>query len=280
MTAFENIVIGKSSIPSLIITVVLMIAIPVVFFICWRRRHKDQTRIVWLITGAIGFLVSARVLELGVHYLCILADNPVSRFINGSTAAYVLYGIIMAGVFEECGRHIVLKYIMKKNRTRENAVLYGIGHGGIEILAVLLPSMITYLAVAVLFSQGDVENALRSLKITEETAAAALPAVQAAAAFDYGMMAANVVERLFAMLLHIGLTVIVYYGVVNVEKGWLPAAILLHMLMDTFPALYQRGVVPLWLVEVWAVVSTAVIGLIAVKLYRKMKAASLPEDVQ
>ena len=280
MTAFENIVIGKSSIPSLIITVVLMIAIPVVFFICWRRRHKDQTRIVWLIAGAIGFLVSARVLELGVHYLCILADNPVSRFINGSTAAYVLYGIIMAGVFEECGRHIVLKYIMKKNRTRENAVLYGIGHGGIEILAVLLPSMISYLAVAVLFSQGDVENALRSLKITEETAAAALPAVQAAAAFDYGMMAANVVERLFAMLFHIGLTAIVYYGVVNAKRAYLPAAILLHMLMDTFPALYQRGVVPLWSVEVWAVVWTAVIGLIAVKLYRKMKAASLPEGVQ
>jgi len=38
----------------------------------------------------------------------------------------------MAGVFEECGRHIVLKYLLKKDRTRENAVLYGIGHGGIE----------------------------------------------------------------------------------------------------------------------------------------------------
>ena len=280
MSAFETVVIGKSSIPSLVITVVLMIAITVCFFICWRRKHKEQTKISWLIAGAAGFIVSARVLELGVHYFCIVSDNPVSRFINGNNAVFVLYGVIMAGVFEECGRYIIMKYIMKKNRTRENAVLYGIGHGGIEILAVLLPSMITYLVVAVLFSQGDVENALRSLKITEETAAAALPAVQAAAAFDYGMMVMNVIERLFALLLHIGLTVIVYYGVVNVEKGWLPAAILLHMLMDTFPALYQRGVVPLWSVEVWAVVSTAVIGLIAVKLYRKMKAASLPEDVQ
>ena len=165
MTAFEGIVTGKSSIPSLIITVTLMIAIPVIFFICWRRRHKDQTNISWLIAGAVGFLVSARVLELGVHYFCILADNPVSRFINGSTAVYVLYGTIMAGVFEECGRHIVLKYIMKKNRTCENAVLYGIGHGGIEILAILLPTMITYLVIAVLFSQGDVEHALSSLKI-------------------------------------------------------------------------------------------------------------------
>ncbi len=279
MSAFENIVIGKSSIPSLIITVVLMIVIPVSSFLYWRKRHKQQTRISWLIAGAVGFLVSARVLELGIHYFCIIAENPVSRFINGNTAAFVLYGITMAGVFEECGRHIILKYIMKKNRTRENAILYGIGHGGIEILAVLLPTMITSLAVAVLFSRGDTETALRTLNITEETAAAALPAVQAAAAFNYGLMATNVIERLFALLLHIGLTVIVYYGVVNARKIYLPMAILLHMLMDTFPALYQRGLVPLWAVEVWAATWAAIVVFIAVKLYGKMKESSQTGNV-
>ena len=265
MTEFENIVIGRSSIPSLIITVILMTAIPILFFIYWRRKHRQQTRISYLIAGAVGFLVSARVLELGVHYFCIMADNPVSRFINGNTAAFVLYGITMAGVFEECGRYIVLKYIMKKNRTPENAVMYGIGHGGIEILAVLLPAMILYLTIAVQFSSGNIENALSTLNITEETAAAALPSVQAAAAFDYGMMAMNVIERLFAMLLHIGLTVIVFYGVCQAKKACLPAAILLHMLMDTFPALYQRSMVPLWAVEVWGAFWTAVTVFLAAK---------------
>ena len=278
MTEFEKIIVSRNSIPSLIITVVLMIAIPVIFFIYWRRKHKEQTKLSWLIAGAIGFIVSARVLELGVHYFCILADNPISRFINGNTAAFVLYGIMMAGLFEECGRYIVLKYIMKKNRTRENSVLYGIGHGGIEILAVLLPSIITFLAVAVMFSAGDTENALRTLNITEETAAAALPAVQAAAAFDYTMMAMNVMERLFALLLHIGLTVIVFYGVVNARKACLPLAILLHMLMDTCPALYQRSLVPLWAAEVWAAVWTAIVVFIAVKLSGKMKSSSQTEN--
>ena len=267
MTAFENIVIGESSIPALILTIILMIAIPVIFFVYWRRKHKKRTNISWLMAGAVGFIVSARVLELGVHYFCILADNPVSRFINSNTAAFVLYGITMAGVFEECGRHIVLKYILKKNRTRENAVLYGIGHGGIEILAVLLPSMVLYLAIAVLFSQGDTANALKALNITEETAAAALPSVQAAAAFDYGMMTMNVIERVFAMLLHIGLTVIVYYGIVNSKKICLPMAIVLHMLADTFPALYQRSVLPLWAVEAWGAFWAGAIVFIAGKLY-------------
>ena len=278
MKEFESITVGAGSVPALIITVILMVVIPAAFFLCWRRKHKAQTNIRWLIAGAVGFILSARVLELGVHYFCILADNPVSRFINGNTAAYVLYGTLMAGLFEECGRHIILKYILKKNRSRENAVLYGIGHGGIEILTVLLPGMITYLAAAVLFSAGDTENALRALNITEENSAAALPAVQAAAAFDYGMMAANGVERLFAMLLHIGLTVIVFYGVTRKKRGYLPAAILLHMLMDTFPALYQRSVLPLWSVEVWEALWCAVIVMIAGKLYGKMKESSSDEN--
>ena len=275
MTEFEKIVIGKSSVPSLIITIVLIVAIPVAFFLYWRRKHREQTNISYLIAGALGFIVSARMLELGVHYFCILADNPVSRFINGSTAVYVLYGTIMAGVFEECGRYVVLKTIMKKNRTRENAVLYGIGHGGIEILAVLLPAMVLYLVVAILFSAGDTENALKTLNITEETAVAALPSVQTAASFDYGVMALNVIERLLAMFVHIGLTVIVYYGVVNSKKLCLPMAIVLHMLADTFPALYQRNILPLWAVEIWGAFWAGVIVFIAGKLYRKMKLTSL-----
>ncbi|MBR4459870.1 MAG: YhfC family intramembrane metalloprotease [Clostridia bacterium] len=271
MKEFERIVIGGSSIPALILTIVLMAAMTVICFALWRGKHRARTNLRYLLAGAVGFLVSARVLELGVHWLCIVADNPVSRFINGNTAAFVLYGIVMAGVFEECGRHIVLKYIMKKDRTRENAVLYGIGHGGIEVLAVILPAMVLNLVIAVLFSNGNVEEALKTLQITEETAASALPSVRAAAAFDYGMMAMNTVERLFALLLHVGLTVIVFYGVLSGGKGYLPLAILLHMLMDTFPALYQRNAVPLWSVEVWAAFWTAVTGWIAVKLYRRMK---------
>ena len=269
MSEFDSIVIGGSAVPALVVTMLLMAAVPASFFLYWRMKHKQQTRISWLLAGALGFIISARVLELGLHYFCIIADNPVSRFINGNTAAFVLYGTAAAGVFEECGRHIVIKYIMKKDRTRENAVLYGIGHGGIEILAVLLPGIITGLAVAVLFSSGDRGEALRALNITEETAAAALPSVRAAASFDWGTAAMNMLERVFAMLMHIGLTVIVWYGVAGQKRWPLPLAIGLHMLMDTFPALYQRGLLPLWSVEVWVAFWTAAVLFIAAKLYRK-----------
>ncbi|WP_216696751.1 hypothetical protein [Anaerostipes faecalis] len=42
-----------------------------------------KRRVSWkpLLIGAIGFIVSARVLELDVHMFCIVLDTPVSRFI-------------------------------------------------------------------------------------------------------------------------------------------------------------------------------------------------------
>ena len=81
------------------------------------------------------------------------------------------------------------------------------------------------------------------------------------------------------MSLPIGLTVIVYYGVINRKKIFLPLAILLHLLMDTFPALYQREIIPLWAVEAWAAVWTAIVVFIAGKLYGKMKLSSQAEQI-
>lgn len=276
MAEFQNIVIGSAAIPALAITLALMVTIPVAVLISWWRAHKPQLNISWLIAGAVGFILSARVLELGVHYVCLLADNPVSRFLNGSTSAYVLYGILMAGVFEECGRYVIMKHIMKKNRTPENAVLYGVGHGGVEVLTVLVPTIALYLVIAVLFSRGNPEAAFATLNITEEVAPVALPSVQAAAAFGYGTMALYVIERVFAVTIHIALTVIVFYGIVNGKGSCLLMAILLHALMDLFPALYQRSAMPLWSVEVWAALWTAVAAVIAVKLYHRMKASQTP----
>ena len=140
----------------------------------------------------------------------------------------------------------------------------------LHFFTVVLPAMVTYLVIAVMFSKGNIREAMNVLKITEDTAAASLPSVQAAASFNYGLMALNVFERLAAMFIHIGLTVIVFYGVVTAKKAFLPLAILLHMLADTFPALYQRGVLPLWSVEVWAALWAVIITLIALRLYKKL----------
>ena len=271
MSEFYNISFSSNNIICLLITAVLLILVPVAFWFIWHRKHKGQIKFKYLIAGAIGFIVSARVLELGVHLVCIVFDNPISRFINGNTAAYVLYGCIMAGVFEECGRHVILKYIVKKDLTRENAVLYGIGHGGIEVLTVVLPVIALEAVIAILFSSGDIPAALSALNITEETAAAALPTVTAASEFGVEMMIVFVLERIITMCVHIGLTVIVFYGAVEKRKRFLFLAIALHAIVDSFAALYQRAVISIWVCEIWTVLWAAMIVFIAVKLYKKMQ---------
>ena len=53
-----------------------------------------------------------------------------------------------------------------------------------------------------------------------------------------------------AICLHIALSVLVFQAVKRPGKRWLyPAAILLHAGMDVFAALYQRGVLSIWLSE-------------------------------
>ena len=42
MMEFESIVIGSSAVPSLAITVILMIAMPIFFFVYWRKKNKQS----------------------------------------------------------------------------------------------------------------------------------------------------------------------------------------------------------------------------------------------
>ena len=278
MSAFSDLTFTTDNIVCLAVTVAVLFLIPLAFGLIWRKRHKEQLKIKYLLAGAVCFILFARVLELGVHYLCIIMDNPVSRFINESDIAYVLYGIVLAGVFEECGRYIILKYFMKKDRSSENAVLFGIGHAGIEIWTVIVPSISMYLVIALIIYSGNFDT-LSLLNITEETANAYLPLATAASEFGGFMLAMNVMERMLTMFVHVGLTIIVFFGVTKNKKSFLPLAIILHMIVDLFAALYQRSIVSLWLSEVWVAMWTAIIIYIALKLYRKMKPQFSNNDV-
>jgi len=279
MDVISSISVASGAVALTAMTSLLLLAMPIAFALFWRGKNKGKLKLRYLFVGAAGFMVSARILELGVHMFCIVLDNPVSRLINGSHVAYVLYGITMAGVFEEVGRYVVLKFFLKKERTRENAVLYGIGHGGIEVLMVVLPVYILYLLIDVLLSSGDVSTACQVLNITEETVSATLPMVQTAAAFGIGDGAVAVLERFLCMFVHIGLTMIIHYGVQTGKKRYLLFAVLLHMAVDTMAAVYQRGLVSVWVCEAWACVWTAVIMIFALKLYRRQACdAPGPED--
>jgi len=75
--------------------------LPIGILIWWRRT--ERTRLLPALWGALAFLLFARGLEMGLHYLCILSDNAVSRAILSSPWLYMLYGALTAGIFEGGG---------------------------------------------------------------------------------------------------------------------------------------------------------------------------------
>lgn len=271
MSELSNISFSTGTIILLAVTCIILGVMPFAFWIYWKLKHKETTTFKYILAGAIGFVVSARVLELGVHLLCIVFDNPVSRFINSHDYAYVIYGIVMAGVFEECGRYFILRVIMKRNKTRENSIMYGIGHGGIEVLVVTLPAYVLYVVIAIAFSTMDIDSVSKLLNITSDTVSQALPTIKAIESTNVLSCLLAILERFLCMFIHIGLTVIVFYGVENKKVRYLFFAILLHMNVDLFPAMFQRNLIPMWLTEVWLGVWTIVIMIFAVKLYKKSK---------
>lgn len=268
-----NISPDPNSVICIAAAMILVFIIPVIAVIRHKKRCGKNTSFKYLFIGAAGFIVSARILELGLHMICIVHDNPISRFINGNTAAYVIYGVLTAGIFEECGRYVVIRFFLKKNISRENAVMYGIGHGGIECWTVTLVSLVGLLAVAVAVTYNTQEiNPVLLLigGVTKDNEIAAADYIRSALSFNAVSAFLSAFERLLCMFVHTALTVIVSYGVFTSQKKYLAAAVLLHAALDTFAALYQRGAVSLAAVEIWLLLWTVPITLWSISLYRKM----------
>lgn len=263
-----EITIKNSVILWLGISAALLAVLPILPAAVWKVRCGRRASWKYLLAGALGFFVSVRVLELAVHMVCIVLDNPVSRFINGHTAAYVLYGITMAGVFEECGRYVILRFLMKRDRTRENAVFYGIGHGGIEVWLITLMAVISYLAAALMLRSGGVEQVLAAMGATAETRESFLAVFAAVAGYGGANAFWTVLERVLCMVVHTALTVVVFHSVESGKTRYLLYAALAHMGVDVMAALTQRGVVGVLASTLWLAVWAAGLAAWAVRLYR------------
>lgn len=69
-------------------TATVLFVLPLVYLAFWRMKSHAHWKALFL--GALGFIVSARVLEVLVHFVFLVSDHPISRAINGSTLLYVL----------------------------------------------------------------------------------------------------------------------------------------------------------------------------------------------
>lgn len=249
-----DIVFSAESIASLVIMAALGIGIPVAAALVWRfALHKGTMKATFI--GAGMFFLFAIILERLLHMVMV----PV---VSGNVVLYVVYGAVAAGVFEETARFLSFRFLMKNSRSAENAVSYGLGHGGFEALYLLGLTALSALMMAASVNSMGVNEFINS----------ASGGSDAVAQSSYSGAALAVFERIVAMALHVSLSVLVMEAVMVKGRMWLyPAAIVIHALMDVPAVLYQCGAINIVVCEVIMAVFTAVWAVVAVKRYKYLR---------
>lgn len=248
----------------------LMIAagliLPTVLCIWWlKTRHEKFTSVL---TGAMTFLIFALVLESIVHSIVFM----VFPGIKDNVVAYMLYGALMAGIFEETGRFLAYKLVLKKRTNRETAISYGIGHGGFEAVYILAATGINNFVYAGIINAGQFPPLLDQLKAAGQDTSPIESLPEQLAAFGIADIGLPILERVFAVMFHIALSILVFYAVKNGKIWMYFLAVILHALLDTPAALYQQGVIGIAATEVClALFSIVTFVIIYVFLYKRDK---------
>ena len=263
-----------SSIAIMILDAIMGFAVPIA--LAWWLVKKYKVKLSTILIGAATFIVFALILEPILHRIVLL--GPKGETIRNNTWYYALYGGLAAGLFEETGRFLSMKFLMKKEpSTVMPAVAYGAGHGGAEMLILLGVSMISTLAMAMMINSGNADTlAAQAPAEAQEQLQAQLASVQSISLVSYIL---GLWERFSAIILQISLSVLVWAAV---RKGgkWLllfPAAILIHALVDGVVVVLQKSV-SLVLLEVIIMAMAFCLAAVAFLVARKMGKEKAPEN--
>ena len=211
------------------INAIIGIAFPVL--LAWWMVKKYNVRLSTILIGAATFIVFALILESIVHN--IVLKGPSGNTIMNNPLYYALYGGLMAGLFEETGRFLAMKFCLKKEPEKVmTGVAYGVGHGGAEMLLIFGLGMISTLATAIMVNNGQVDELMAQAPANAAALAQAqLDQIATATASTYVF---GLWERISAIILQISLSVLVWTAVRKGGKWlWLfPASILIHALVD------------------------------------------------
>lgn len=236
----------------IILNMVLGVAIPVGLLVFIKKKYGVSLKGFWI--GAATMVLAALVLEQLVHALVL--GSPAGAAIQGNLWLYALYGGLMAGLFEETGRLVSMRFLMKKGHGDwHNALMYGAGHGGIEVFVILFFGMLNNLIYTVVLMTGSAETLMAPLDASSQ--AILQQAFDALTTTPAWMFLMASVERLSAVTAQIALSVIVWTAASgkNIRVKFYLLAIFLHFVLDASAAVLSRIGCPILLLEViiWAV---------------------------
>ena len=253
------------SIVFMIISCAFSFCLPVALFLYLRFVKKAD--IYPFFAGCTVMLLFAFILESGAHSLVL--SSPAGPVIRGNIWLYALYGGLAAGLFEETGRYLAFAFALKKYRSKNvNALMYGAGHGGFEAIVIVGLTMINNITWSLMINNGSISTLLGSLS-GDQLAQAQQSVTLLAATPSYQFLLGGV-ERLFAIALHIALSVIVWFSVKWNGKLYLyPAAILIHFAVDAAAALLSGLGVNVIAIEAVVAILTAAAVFFARRLWRE-----------
>ena len=234
----ENAHVGTASFVWLIIGVALWIAVPVAAALIWKVKKKEP--LVSILVGAAAFLLFALILEKPIQNVLAfptamgLPDHAVSRFLSANPVLLALAAGLFPGVFEETGRLVAFKTVLKNRRNKETSISYGIGHGGFEVILILGLTYIQYLVYAVMINTGLFGTVVDQVAAQAPEQLGSLETVVSLlTGFSFSDLSIAFIERIFAVLFHIGASILVFYACRDKKRFWLyPLAIVLHTGMD------------------------------------------------
>ena len=253
--------VGAGTFAGIIFSLCISIALPVVLLIVVHKKTK--ARMAMAVIGAATFFLFAMVLEQILHAVVLGVGG---ERITGNIWIYGLYGGLAAGLFEEVGRFVAMRFAMKKQLNLPNALMYGVGHGGIEAILIVGLASVSNLVTSIMINAGTLEASLGALdQATKEATLTQLSALWTTPSYQFFLSG---IERIVAVTLHIALSVLVFQAVKLGKKFYWFLAFAIHAGVD-FVTVVAANYLNLVLVEVMLAVLVAGVVVLTVSLCRR-----------
>ncbi len=251
------------SIAAMAVNAVAVTLIPIIAFIYINKKTKCRQSCV--LVGAGTFVVFALILETILHQIVF---HFFGEKLNESILLYALYGGLAAGLFEETGRLISMKLFMKKALTKENSLMFGIGHGGAEAIIVGTMTAFSNIALSVMINANQIDKLLSSVDSSQKQAVTQQLSALGATASGEFLLAG--VERLCAFVLQLCLSYIVYRAVRNKKPLFYILAVTIHFAVDAALVVLAKNI-SAFAVEIILVLAVTCIAFITFKSYKSEK---------
>ncbi len=231
--------VPAASMAGMAVSLIISVGVPIALMII--AKIKLKAKMINALIGAGTFIVFALILEQILHTAMVAAFGTA---LTGNLPVRVLYGGLAAGLFEETGRLFSMKLFMKKSISKENAVMYGIGHGGIESILIAGLTAVSNLIMSFTINAGQLETILAPLD--QNTRQLTMSQISGLWTIPSWQFYISGVERILAIALQLCLSYTVYLAVKNRRYIYYVIAIALHMAADSVVVMVSRNAGIIW----------------------------------